>query len=84
MEKVFLDCVLDIDELVLQLLGVNYVVDLISLVDIGYVEGIEVKFDELSEELCNCVLVDNLKGYLQWFDFDSYKDVLRGLEVYDG
>lgn len=64
--------------------GASHVADLINLADIGYVEGIEAKLEELSEEPHNRPLVDNLKGHLQRFDFDSYKDVLRGLEVHDG
>lgn len=64
--------------------GARHVEDLINLADIGYVEGIEAKLEELVQDPGNRVLVENLQEHLRRFDFDGYRDVLRGLEVHDG
>ena len=63
--------------------GADHVADLMSLADIGYVEGIEAKLTELAKEPENRLLTDTLNEHLTRFDFDAYRDVLRGLETHD-
>jgi len=64
--------------------GADHVADLISLAEIGYVEGIEAKLTELAEKPENRPLIDTLHGHLNRFDFEAYKEVLNGLEAHDG
>ncbi|MET1414288.1 ATP-binding protein [Roseibium sp. HPY-6] len=68
----------------LQSPGAKHVADLISLAEIGYVEGIEAKLAELADAPENKPLVDTLHGHLNRFDFDAYRDVLNELEPHDG
>lgn len=64
--------------------GAKHVADLISLAEIGYVEGIEAKLAELAGIPENKPLVETLHGHLNRFDFDAYNDVLSELETNDG
>ncbi|GAA0777646.1 response regulator [Roseibium denhamense] len=64
--------------------GASHVADLISLAEIGYVEGIEAKLAELSGEPENRPLVDALQDHLTRFDFTAYKEVLDTLDPNDG
>ncbi|KZM51679.1 ATP-binding protein [Labrenzia sp. OB1] len=64
--------------------GADHVADLISLAEIGYVEGIEAKLSELAQTPGNGPLIDTLHGHLNRFDFDAYRQVLSGLETHDG
>ncbi|WP_298983687.1 ATP-binding protein [uncultured Roseibium sp.] len=64
--------------------GADQVADLMSLAEIGYVEGIEAKLSELAEMPEYRPLTETLQGHLTRFDFKAYKDVLSGLEVHDG
>ncbi|WP_428642953.1 hybrid sensor histidine kinase/response regulator [Roseibium sp.] len=64
--------------------GPDHVADLISLAEIGYVEGIEAKLNELAGAPENKPLIDTLNGHLQRFDFKAYKEVLSGLETHEG
>lgn len=64
--------------------GADQVADLISLAEIGYVEGIEAKLTELAETPEFRPLTETLQGHLTRFDFKAYKDVLSGLELHDG
>ncbi|CTQ55769.1 Sensory/regulatory protein RpfC [Roseibium album] len=64
--------------------GAEHVADLISLSEIGYVEGIEAKLTELATKPENQPLIDTLHGHLSRFDFKAYRDVLSGLETHDG
>jgi len=64
--------------------GARHVADLISLADIGYVEGIEAKLAELAGTPENRPLVEALNNHLDRFDFDAYRDVLSELETHDG
>ncbi|POF32147.1 hybrid sensor histidine kinase/response regulator [Roseibium marinum] len=64
--------------------GADHVADLISLAEIGYVEGIEAKLSELAQTPENGPLIDTLHGHLNRFDFDAYRRVLSGLETHDG
>jgi signal transduction histidine kinase len=64
--------------------GAAHVADLISLAEIGYVEGIEAKLTELAMTPENKPLTDTLQGHLARFDFDAYRQVLSGLERHDG
>ncbi|MEM9630338.1 MAG: ATP-binding protein [Pseudomonadota bacterium] len=63
--------------------GGKHVADLISLGEIGFVEGIEAKLKELAEEPQNRSLTDTLQGHLTRFDFEAYRNVLSGLETHD-
>ncbi|MEQ8781591.1 MAG: ATP-binding protein [Roseibium album] len=64
--------------------GQRHVADLISLAEIGYVEGIEAKLTELAGTPEHRPLVDALHGHLNRFDFDAYRDTLSELETNDG
>ncbi|MBO9424115.1 response regulator [Labrenzia sp. R4_1] len=64
--------------------GGRHVADLINLAEIGYVEGIEAKLTELTEDPVNEPLVRALQEHLSRFDFEGYKNVLNGLERQDG
>lgn len=64
--------------------GARHVADLISLAEIGYVEGIEAKLNELAGSPEHRPLVDALHGHLNRFDFDAYRDTLSELETNDG
>ena len=64
--------------------GAGHVADLMSLADIGYVEGIEAKLDELSREPENEPLIETLQAHLTRFDFEAYRNVLSGLEPHEG
>ncbi|MCV0423852.1 MAG: response regulator [Roseibium sp.] len=64
--------------------GAEHIADLMSLADIGYVEGIEAKLAELATEPENRALTDTLNEHLNKFDFDAYRNVLSGLETHDG
>ncbi|TYC51348.1 response regulator [Rhodobacterales bacterium] len=64
--------------------GANHVADLISLAEIGYVEGIEAKLAELAKDPENRPLTETLQGHLGRFDFAAYRDVLSRLETHDG
>ncbi|AQQ03021.1 hybrid sensor histidine kinase/response regulator [Roseibium algicola] len=64
--------------------GADHVADLISLAEIGYVEGIEAKLNELAKTPENLPLIDALNVHLARFDFDAYKNVLSELETHDG
>ncbi|WP_422375327.1 ATP-binding protein [Roseibium sp.] len=64
--------------------GADHVADLISLADIGYVEGIEAKLTELAETPENKALIRELQEHLTRFDFEAYRNVLNGLETHDG
>jgi signal transduction histidine kinase/ActR/RegA family two-component response regulator len=64
--------------------GADHVADLMSLADIGYVEGIEAKLSELADVPENRPLIEELQGHLARFDFDGYRNVLSGLETHDG
>ncbi|MEP2578775.1 MAG: ATP-binding protein [Roseibium sp.] len=64
--------------------GAAHVADLISLADIGYVEGIEAKLSELAQAPEYRPLTEALQVHLSRFDFKAYKDVLSGLETHDG
>jgi signal transduction histidine kinase/ActR/RegA family two-component response regulator len=63
--------------------GGKHVADLISLGEIGFVEGIEAKLKELAEEPQNRALASALEGHLSRFDFEAYRNVLSGLEKHD-
>jgi len=63
--------------------GADHVADLISLAEIGYVEGIEAKLSELSAIPENGPLIETLQDHLTRFDFDAYRSVLNGLETHD-
>ncbi|MBN9669388.1 ATP-binding protein [Roseibium aggregatum] len=64
--------------------GATHVADLISLADIGYVEGIEAKLAELAQTPENRPLTEALHSHLDRFDFAAYRDVLNGLETHEG
>ncbi|WP_415717736.1 ATP-binding protein [Roseibium sp.] len=64
--------------------GPDHVADLISLSEIGYVEGIEAKLAQLGEDPRNRPLVDALHDHLNKFDFKAYRNVLDRLETHDG
>jgi len=64
--------------------GADHVADLISLADIGYVEGIEAKLAELAQTPENRPLTETLHGHLDRFDFAAYRNVLSGLETHEG
>ncbi|MCX2723586.1 ATP-binding protein [Roseibium salinum] len=64
--------------------GAEHIGDLISLAEIGYVEGIEAKLAELAEKPENRLLTQALHGHLSRFDFEAYKNLLSGLETHDG
>jgi len=64
--------------------GADHVADLMSLADIGYVEGIEAKLNELAETPENRALIEELQDHLSRFDFDGYRNVLSELETHDG
>ena len=64
--------------------GADHVADLLSLAEIGYVEGIEAKLNELAKTPENLPLIDALNVHLARFDFDAYKNVLSELETHDG
>ena len=63
--------------------GADHVADLISLAEIGYVEGIEAKLSELARLPENRALTETLQDHLTRFDFEAYKNVLSGLETHD-
>ncbi|MES0809313.1 ATP-binding protein [Roseibium sp. SCPC15] len=63
--------------------GGKHVADLISLGEIGFVEGIEAKLKELAEEPQNRALAGALEGHLSRFDFEAYRNVLSGLEKHE-
>ncbi|ASP36470.1 ATP-binding protein [Labrenzia sp. VG12] len=64
--------------------GAEHIADLMSLADIGYVEGIEAKLTELAETPENKALIRELQEHLTRFDFEAYRNVLNGLETHDG
>ena len=68
----------------LQSPGAGHVADLLGLAEIGYVEGIEAKLSDLENNPDNERLVTELRGHLSRFDFDTYRELLSGLEPHDG
>ncbi len=64
--------------------GADHVADLVSLAEIGFVEGIEAKLAELAEMPENLPLTEALREHLTRFDFEAYRKTLSGLETHDG